>query len=341
MAGLAAGRLFRASIVAVGALLLLALACPVRAGVLDTTWNAPTTHLDGRPLTTLKYYRVYYGTSNPPCPTSPSLVVPSITLAPAPGTVVSATLTGLITGTLYFIQVTAVDEDGDESACSSPASGVTRPAQLAVTITSVDIDPTTTGVKTLIVAGAVSGNEGVPQVSWTNSQGDSGTASGTTNWTVSGLVLQPGANVLTITATDEARNAGRAILTVDYVPLDVTITSATVNPTTTGTKTLTLAGTVSGHEGVPQVTWANSHGDGGTATGTTNWTASGIILQPGANVLTITARDAAGNAGATIFTVNYAPPPTITSINPTSVIAAGSGSVSCHSSRRVVLITMA
>src|SRR2546425_1040286 len=235
MVGLAAGRLFRASIVAVGALLLLALACPVRAGVLDTTWNAPTTHLDGRPLTTLKYYRVYYGTSNPPCPTSPSLVVPSITLAPAPGTVVSATLTGLITGTLYFVQVTAVDADGDESACSTPASGVARPAQLAVTITSVDIDPTTTGVKTLIVAGAVSGNEGVPQV-----------------------------------------------------------------------------------------TGANSHGDGGTATGTTNWTASGIILQPGANVLTITARDAAGNAGATIFTVNYAPPPTITSINPTSVIAGGS-----------------
>src|SRR2546426_5709224 len=60
----AAGLLFRASIVALGALLLVA--CPVRAGVLDATWNAPTTNPGGGPLTNLASYRVYYGTSASP-----------------------------------------------------------------------------------------------------------------------------------------------------------------------------------------------------------------------------------------------------------------------------------
>ena len=44
-----------------------------------------------------------------------------------------------------------------------------------------------------------------------------------------------------------------------------------------------------------QVTWANDRGGSGTATGTTAWSVSGIALQSGANVLTVTARDAAGN----------------------------------------------
>src|SRR6266446_2112543 len=90
MARLAAGQWLRASIVVVGAVLLVA--CPVRAGVLDATWNAPTNSQVGDPLTDLVYYRVYYGTSASPCPTSSFQAVPSITSAPELGTVVSATL---------------------------------------------------------------------------------------------------------------------------------------------------------------------------------------------------------------------------------------------------------
>ena len=47
--------------------------------------------------------------------------------------------------------------------------------------------------------------------------------------------------------------------------------------------------------GVTQVTWINDRGGSGTATGTTAWTAAGIPLLLGSNVLTVTARDAAGN----------------------------------------------
>src|SRR5881396_2110077 len=144
MARVAAGRWLLASIVAVAAVHILA--CPVRAGVLDATWNAPTTNADGSIVTGVTSYRIYYGTSNPPCPASSFLAVPSISSAPAPDTpapetVVSAALTGLITGTVYFVQATAVDASGNESPCSSLASGVARPdpadaSPPSVTITS-------------------------------------------------------------------------------------------------------------------------------------------------------------------------------------------------------------
>src|SRR5262245_9876033 len=88
MESLAAGQSFRAAIAALAVLLI---ASPVHAGILDGTWNAPTTTVGGSRLTNLAAYRVYYGTSKPPCPTSTFAVVPSTTSAPAPGTVVRFT----------------------------------------------------------------------------------------------------------------------------------------------------------------------------------------------------------------------------------------------------------
>src|SRR5437870_10171539 len=149
MARVAAGRWLLASIVAVAAVHILA--CPVRAGVLDSTWNAPTTNADGSPVTGVASYRIYYGTSNPPCPASSFLAVPSIASAlapdtpapdtPAPDTVASGALTGLITGTVYFVQVTAVDVNGTESDCSSLASAVARPDPAVATPPTATISP--------------------------------------------------------------------------------------------------------------------------------------------------------------------------------------------------------
>ncbi len=67
---------------------------------------------------------------------------------------------------------------------------------------------------------------------------------------------------------------------------------------------MTVEGVVSCSVGVTQVTWANSRGGGGTASGTTSWTASGIVLKRGNNVLTVTAKDAAGNIEFATLTVN-------------------------------------
>src|SRR5437899_8027230 len=87
------------------------------------------------------------------------------------------------------------------------------------------------------------------------------------------------------------------------MPHSVTVTSPTSNTTyTTSSLLLTLGGTASDNVGVTRVTWTNSRGGSGTATGTTSWTAGGIVLQPGTNVLTVTARDAAGNTASTTLT---------------------------------------
>jgi len=113
--------------------------------------------------------------------------------------------------------------------------------------------------------------------------------------------------VLTVTAQDAAGNTATATLTVSGVdarPPTVAITSPTSASTySTSSSVLTLAGTAADNVGVTQVTWANSRGGSGVASGTTSWTASGILLQIGTNVLTVTARDAAGNVASVSVTV--------------------------------------
>ena len=57
----------------------------------------------------------------------------------------------------------------------------------------------------------------------------------------------------------------------------------------------------------------NDRGGSGDATGTSSWSASGVPLLSGDNVITVTALDAAGNTGTDVLTVTYTvttPPPT-------------------------------
>jgi Bacterial Ig domain/Purple acid Phosphatase, N-terminal domain len=124
--------------------------------------------------------------------------------------------------------------------------------------------------------------------------------------------------VITVTGRDAAGNSSTDTLTVTYNPVvtDTTPPSVTIAPlagaiSAAVASPVTLTGTASDNVAVTQVTWANSHGGGGTAAGTTSWTASGITLQTGSNVITVTARDAAGNVGSASMTVaqsDTAPP---------------------------------
>src|SRR2546425_9407360 len=75
-------------------------------GVLDASWTAPTTNADGSPLTDLMSYRVYYSTTNPPCPGGPFFTGASSTTRPAPGPKGSLRLAGLAMGQLFYGGVT-------------------------------------------------------------------------------------------------------------------------------------------------------------------------------------------------------------------------------------------
>ena len=104
----------------------LILAGCAASGVLDASWVAPTTNVDGSPLTDLVSYRVYYSTTDPPCPTGSVIgaAAPKVPLPPDQRLVVR--LTGLTMGQLYFVAVTAVNSRGSESSCTTTVSARAR-----------------------------------------------------------------------------------------------------------------------------------------------------------------------------------------------------------------------
>ncbi len=194
-------------------------------------------------------------------------------------------------------------------------------------------DPTTistyaTTSDAISIGGTASDDVGVTAVTWANSRGGSGTCSGTTSWSESGITLYSGSNTITVTAGDAAGNTDTDTLTVTYTPPDtadptVTITSPTSSSTyATTSDAISIGGTASDDVGVTTVTWSNSRGGSGTCSGTTSWSESGITLYSGSNTITVTAGDAAGNTDTDTLTVTYTPPdtadPTVTITSPTS-----------------------
>jgi GH25 family lysozyme M1 (1,4-beta-N-acetylmuramidase) len=223
------------------------------------------------------------------------------------------------------------------------AAGNHTPATLTVTYTPPDTTPPSisitsptagstysTNSSTISLGGTASDNVGVTSVTWTNQQtSGNGTASGTTSWTANSISLASGANVITVTAYDAAGNHTPATLTVTYTPPDTTAPSISITSPTTGStystnnSTISLRGTASDNVGVTSVTWTNQQtGANGTASGSTSWTASSITLASGANVITVTAYDAAGNHTPATLTVTYTPPdttpPSISITSPTT-----------------------
>ena len=243
---------------------------------------------------------------------------------------------------MYFVSVSAVDASGNQSACSSTASAVAR-SDFAMSPTgSVNFGNVSLGsfveqtyTVSNVAGGTVSGSASVP-LPFTIVSGSpfsitgagatqpvtvrftpattttvSATISFTANGTITGIVT--GLGVAT---------------TADTTKPTIAVTSPTSGPAyTTASSSLTLQGTASDNVGVTQVTWTNSRGGSGTATGSTSWTASGVALQSGSNVLTVTARDAAGNTGTASITATYDNTPPSVSITAPAVGATVVGTV--------------
>ncbi len=171
-------------------------------------------------------------------------------------------------GTATNIFITDVSSYGDTMAATVALPSDTISPTVMITSPTSESTYTTTS-DNLNLGGTASDDVGVTGMTWSNNRGGSGTASGTTSWSVSGIVLQSGVNVITVTAKDAADNTGTDTLTVTYNPPDtisptVTITSPTSDPTyTTTSSILNLGGTASDNVGVTQVTWSNSRGGSG------------------------------------------------------------------------------
>jgi Bacterial Ig domain/Purple acid Phosphatase, N-terminal domain/Glucodextranase, domain B/Abnormal spindle-like microcephaly-assoc'd, ASPM-SPD-2-Hydin len=295
---------------------VLLVTAPGSAGTLDATWTAPTTNADGSPLTDLASYRLYYDTSSSPCPGSSSVQVASPTSSPGTNQTVSFRLSGLTTGTLYNVGVSAVNADGVQSACSSVASAVAR-ADFSVSPTGTvnfgSVALGSTAERTFTVSntggGTLSGNVSVT-APFSIVSGSPFTLSGAGATQAVNVRFKP-TTATTVTTNLSFTAGGSTISSIvtgtgasETTPPTVAITSPTSGSTYTVTSpSLGLQGTASDNVGVTQVAWANSRGGSGIAAGTSSWSASAIPLRLGSNALTVTARDAAGNTATDNLTV--------------------------------------
>ncbi len=137
-------------------------------------------------------------------------------------------------------------------------------------------------------------------------------------WGLTNIPLSAGANLIQAigeAASGSGSKGGRTTInqafSVSYTaPVGDTVSPsiAIVSPTTAvvytnANTTIDLSGTAADNVGVTQVTWQSSNGGSGTATGTANWTVTGVPLATGANLITVAARDAANNIATVTITV--------------------------------------
>ncbi|MFH1423817.1 MAG: fibronectin type III domain-containing protein [Candidatus Nealsonbacteria bacterium] len=161
---------------------------------------------------------------------------------PAPliaGTSQSYVAVGLSASTLYYFAIKTLDEVPNTSAISNIPSATTlappdiTPPTITITVpTTLATYSTTTNPINL--AGSASDNIGVTQVTWVNSRGGSGAASGTTAWSILLVNLQSGDNTITVTASDAANNTITDILTVTYDPGSLSVSLIANNPSSPG-----------------------------------------------------------------------------------------------------------
>ena len=237
--------------------------------------------------------------------------------------------TSVVAATTYTYVVKAVDNAGQVSAASNTASVTTPTATQAGGPTIAVTEPSSTGLytsasSTVSISGTAADPVGVTSVSWANSLGGVGTATGTTTWSIPSVTVSSGINVVTVTAHNAAGQSVAATITITYTPSGAGAPAiAILSPSTSGqygatNSTVAISG--SAGAGVTQVTWANSaNGTSGTATGTTSWSVASITLVPGSNSVTVTAMDAGGLTSTAGITIAYTPSgngPTIAILSP-------------------------
>lgn len=133
-------------------------------------------------------------------------------------------------------------------------------------------------------------------------------------FSLGGVTLAEGTNTIALAALDRAGNSGTASLRLIF---DTTAPTLSISSPIAGQLIDTLTVTVSGTASDPNLDTVTVEGGPATLSGGT-FTRPGVSLSEGANTLTATARDRAGNtASATVGVVADTKPPTVTITSPT------------------------
>ncbi len=204
-------------------------------------------------------------------------------------------------------------------SCTGPGGSISSNATVAVTLPPPTVN---------LSASPVTINEGdTSTLTWSTTNATSCTAYG--EWggegskaTSGSQIVSPASTasyVLSCSGTSGTSSDTATISVLDATDPSISITSPTSGSTyTTTSGSLSIAGNASDNVGVTQVSWSNNLGGSGTASGTSNWSVSGITLYSGTNVITVTARDAANNTTTDTLTVTYTPPGALIIVTPIS-----------------------
>ena len=135
----------------------------------------------------------------------------------------------------------------------------------SITITNPTSGSTfTTSTATINLDGTATDNFSISLVTWDNDQGDIGVASGTTSWSINGIRLQTGTNLVFVTAYDPAGNKSTAGLTIISTSGATPPHAGFTGSPTNGAATLLVNFTDSSSGTVTSRAW--TFGDGGTST---------------------------------------------------------------------------
>jgi hypothetical protein len=154
------------------------------------------------------------------------------------------------------------------TASDSITLDTTDPAVTITSPTSNSTYATTSG--TVSLGGSASDSRsGVNSVTWSNNRGGSGTASGTTSWSISGITLFSGDNIITVTARDRANNTNSDTITVS-VP-QTTIDATALYNFNEGSGTIATDSSGNGNNGtIYGASWTTGRSGGGLSFDGTN-----------------------------------------------------------------------
>ncbi len=283
-------------------------------------WDPPPG--DGGSLIT--EYRVYRGTESG-----------NLTPVSSVGSVVQFTDFDVTNGVAYYYQVSAANAvgEGPQSNEASATPTVPDTTNPAVTITS-PTEGSDLASTSVTVSGTASDDVGVEKVEFSTAGTNWILAEGTTSWSGT-LTLAEGPTTIFARATDTSGNTETVsiVVTVDTVkPMAV----AGEDQTASVGETVSLdARGSSDNQAIVTYEW--DFGDGTTGTGETT---THIYSDPGTYTVTLTVRDAAGNADTDVLTatVETEPanpiPPEVVTLGVVGAIAAAAAGVALLLRRR-------
>ena len=279
---------WRRTALALAALLLTLAASRVAAA--DTI----TVMWDANPDPSVTGYIVYVGTQ-------PGTYTQNVNV----GSATSYTLSTAVPGQLYCFAVSAYAAGPLEGPKSSEVCGY---SDLRPTLTNPGAQSSTAGQSdSLQLVG--SDPDGLA-VTYSATGLPPGLTLGSSTGFISGTPTTAGNYSVTATVSDSVLTASQTfswnVAAGDTTAPTISITAPTTSTTyATSSATLNVSGTAADGVGVTQVSWSNDRGGSGVATGTASWSITSITLQGGANVITVTARDAANNTSTDSLTVTY------------------------------------